>query len=524
MRIETRHNSRTCAQTHSLAACTSYKYGYIIEVTPNSATNGAGSKWYTSGRVSIELPYVMPNNKTMYITDDGTNVGFFRAEMDTPGDLSATTLYAAKLDQISADNGGDFAMSWVELGSNTQTALAEAIDGGVTFSDLFTTADVLESGECPEGFTSINQGGDGQECLALVDGAQDLAAYLETRRLAAYLGATTEGSKWEGFSYDPYTKKAYTAISDVRYGMEDSKKKGEDEVCLLFSCAHALTHATAHPLIPSPAHHLQSKYDAGGNGDISLEYNQCGCVYALSFDTDFVANQFTAALCGSPMPEDEFGQVCDVDNISNPDNVARLGKTIIIGEDTDNHQNDFMWAWDPANGDLRRVGTTPYGSELTGVGLSRNLTGDYAYLTATIQHPYGETDIDKADLPDSTGVEGYVSAWAIAKSDVDSVNFEAVEQPLTESEKAKPNFGSVTTKATDVTSTVEQRAQAAKDNVASLAAETAAKAAEEAQAEAGADAGAEAEAPTAPPAEAGAGGLVSATVVGIAGVFAALMA
>lgn len=91
---------------------------------------------------------------------------------------------------------------------------------------------------------------------------------------------------------------------------------------------------------------------------------------------------------------------------SNQDNIARIGKTILIGEDTDNHQNDFLWAWDPSTGELRRVGTTPYGSELTGVGLSRNLTGEYAYLTAVIQHPYGETDQDKLELAGSTGQEG----------------------------------------------------------------------------------------------------------------------
>ena len=226
--------------------------------------------------------------------------------MDTPGDLSSTTLYAAQLDQKSDVDGGQFGVSWVELGSNTQDALETAINGGVVFSDLFTSADVLESGECPDGFKSINQGGDGQECVSLVEGQENLAAYLEPRRTAAYLGATTEGSKWEGFVYDPYTKKAYTSISDVRYGMEDSKKKGEDE----------------------------PKYDAGGAGHISLPYNKCGCVYALEFDSDFVATSFNAALCGSPMPEDEFGQVCDVNSVSNPDNLARVGKTILIGEDT----------------------------------------------------------------------------------------------------------------------------------------------------------------------------------------------
>lgn len=282
--------NETTSMEEVRAAYDPYKYGYVIEVTPSSTTNGSGRKWYTSGRVSIELPYIMPNNQTMYVTDDGTNVGFFRVEMAEPGDLSKTTIYAAKLKQLSAEDGGDFSMSWIELGSNTQDNLEKAINGGVVFSDLFKSADVLESGDCPEGYTSINQGGDGQECLSLVDGSQDLAAYLETRRLAAYLGATTEGSKWEGFTYDPYTKKAYTSISDVRYGMEDSQKKGEDE----------------------------PKYDAGGNGDISLPYNKCGCVYELSFDDNFVATQFTGALCGSPMPEDEFGQVCDVNSVSNP--------------------------------------------------------------------------------------------------------------------------------------------------------------------------------------------------------------
>ena len=468
-----------------------YKYGYVIEVTPSSTTEGAGAKWYTSGRLSIELPYVMPNNQTMYVTDDGTNVGFFRVEMDTPGDLSATTLYAAKLEQLSADNGGDFSMTWVELGSNTQEALTKAIDGGVVFSDLFETADVQESGDCPAGFTSINQGGDGQECVSLVEGQQDLAAYLEPRRLAAYLGATTEGSKWEGFVYDPFTKKAYTAISNVRYGMEDRQKKGADE----------------------------PKYDAGGSNSIKLPYNKCGCVYALEFGEDFVANKFTAVLCGSPMPADEFGQECDVNSISSPDNISLLGKNILIGEDTDYHQNDFLWSWDPTTGELRRVGTTPYGSELTGVGLSRNLSGKYAYLTAVIQHPYGETDQDKLELPDATGPEGYVTAWPIAKADVASANFETVEQPISELEKAMPNFGAITTKSTDATSTVEQRAQAAETNLAAMQAEAEAKAKEEAKEEAAA-VKEEAKAP----ATKSAGELASATVALVAAAGALLIA
>lgn len=53
-------------------------------------------------------------------------------------------------------------------------------------------------------------------CPFLLQGrfAAKAAAFFETRRYAAMLGATTEGSKWEGFVYSPKQKKAYTAISD----------------------------------------------------------------------------------------------------------------------------------------------------------------------------------------------------------------------------------------------------------------------------------------------------------------------
>ena len=38
------------------------------------------------GRVAIELAYVMPDNKTVYISDDGSRVGLFRFVADNPGD------------------------------------------------------------------------------------------------------------------------------------------------------------------------------------------------------------------------------------------------------------------------------------------------------------------------------------------------------------------------------------------------------------------------------------------------------
>lgn len=403
-----------------------YKYGYTIEVTPESSSNGKGLKWYTSGRSSQELSYIMPNNKTMYVTDDGTNVGFYRVEMDKPNDLSSTTIYAAKLGQNSAENA-EFSVEWVEMGSNTQKALKEVIDSGIQFSDIFESTKPI-NGTCESGYKSINQGGDGQECLKLVAGQENIAAFLEPRRYGAYLGATTEGSKWEGFVYDPSTKKGYTSISDVRYGMEDFKKKGEDE----------------------------PKYDAGGPNDIKLPYNKCGCVFSLEFDENFVAKNLNAALCGSPMEEDENGQACELDGISNPDNLNRLGKWILIGEDTDNHQNDYMWAWNPESGEMTRVATTPYGSEVTGINVVTGLKGGYDYLTMVTQHPYGETDIDQLGNQYSEGNEGYIGYWAIpASENAEDFAFKGVAVPETPQEKSTLNVGSLAN-SSDITPSTDE--------------------------------------------------------------------
>jgi uncharacterized protein len=67
--------------------------------------------------------------------------------------------------------------------------------------------------------------------------------------LAAYLGATTEFAKWEGITLDTKRNQLFSAISEVREGMEDFKAKGE----------------------PS------DEFDLGGSNDIKLDWNPCGC-------------------------------------------------------------------------------------------------------------------------------------------------------------------------------------------------------------------------------------------------------
>lgn len=115
----------------------------------------------------------------------------------------------------------------LELGCATDAELRAAADN-TTFSDIFEYRPIEADGSCAEaGFAPINAGVAGAECLRLVPGQETLAAFFETRRYGALLGATTEFSKWEGFAFSPTRMEAYTALSEIRNGMEDGAAKGE---------------------------------------------------------------------------------------------------------------------------------------------------------------------------------------------------------------------------------------------------------------------------------------------------------
>ncbi len=79
-----------------------YFWGWTPEVTIKNAKGDTGYvKHYAMGRFAHELAYVMPDQKTVYLSDDGTNGVLFMFIADEPKDLSAGTLYAAKLKQKS---------------------------------------------------------------------------------------------------------------------------------------------------------------------------------------------------------------------------------------------------------------------------------------------------------------------------------------------------------------------------------------------------------------------------------------
>jgi len=336
--------------------------------------------------MALELAYVMPDRKTAYMSDDGTNVGLFRFVADRAGDLGAGTLYAAVWTQTDYDGLGAADLTWVNLGHATDTQVAAWIDN-YTFDDIFDVGDP-DSCDTASGYVEFNAGHeDGKhQCLKLKDGVPEVvASRLESRRWAAMQGATTEFRKMEGITFNPEGRTLYIAMSEINKGM------GNDAT---------------------------SKYDTGGPNRIQLNKNSCGGVYALDVDDDYTATKMAGLVAGIPMtvgygadvesPDFDGRNECDLDHIANPDNLTYMSGygTLIIGEDSsDGHQNDAIWAYDLASASLTRIETTPYGSETTSPYFYPDING-YGYLMSVVQHPYGESDQTKLE-----GVIGRARAY-----------------------------------------------------------------------------------------------------------------
>jgi len=347
-----------------LASANPYYYGWTPEVKVDDRGEVSYTKHYSMGRFSHELSYVMPDLKTVYMTDDGTNGGLFMYVAKRPEDLSEGTLYAAKWTQTSSQNGGSATLDWMRLGEASDSEVRAFLDpdhnvstnDGLTFEDIFETG--KSKGVCQSGFTSINTQR-GFECLKVKSGMQKAAAFLETRRYAAMLGATTEFRKGEGITFDARSGQLFVAMSELSRGMEDFKKNGSKN----------------------------DTYDKGGRNDIKLPYNTCGAVYGVNVDDDFKAIDMKALVVGKPIKK-LLGNSCDIAYMANPDNLTFIqnASLLIIGEDSKHHENNVVWAYDMKKKTLDRIMTLPKKAEATSPFWYEDI-GGFSYLLLVTQHP-----------------------------------------------------------------------------------------------------------------------------------------
>lgn len=383
-----------------------YAYGFITEVSVDKNGSGRIVKHYSMGRFSHELGTVMPDKRTVYLSDDGQDVMMGMYVADRAGDLSAGTLYAAKWNQTDGSNGGKADLRWIPLGHATDAQVKAMIRSKIRFSDIFdyVTAEGYEqnparfAGYHPVYAYGGTAGVTQLEYLKLKPGMEKIAAFLETRRYAAYQGATTEFNKMEGLTANPQGRQLYFAMSYAEGGVPTGKNgvRPQNDISL-----------------------------SDPDGSLS-----CGVVFAADLtqnaldshgkkiNSQWVAGATAALLTGKSNTAANSYDKCDPARIGNPDNIkySPAMHTLFIGEDSGNHLNNMLWAYNTRTKQLMRLAAAPIGAEWT--GLAPVVTSDgYGYIMANVQHPGADDDLSKyppeirqdmARRVDKRGMVGYI--------------------------------------------------------------------------------------------------------------------
>ena len=90
--------------------------------------------------------------------------------LNQPGSSLTGKQEPTRLDdlQVDSNNGGEFTISWVKLGSGTQAEIKAMIDGRIKFAQIFSVASPSSPGVCPATFSPVNTGAAGFECIKLM--------------------------------------------------------------------------------------------------------------------------------------------------------------------------------------------------------------------------------------------------------------------------------------------------------------------------------------------------------------------
>lgn len=349
-----------------------YLYGHLPEITVNAKGEATAIKHYSMGRLSFERTTVMPDNRTVYIGDDGGYTMMFMYIADQAKDLSAGTLYAAKWIQTDAKDGGAANLKWIKLGHAADKEIKELAQS-LTFSDIFETSSVPA-----DGFTPVRTSSSGgkTEYLKVRPGMEKAAAFLESRRYGAIKGATSEFNKMEAVEYNKTDNKVYMAMSYIEKGMLQGNTDPVDDI------------------------HVD-KISAGGVYELSLTKGQKDSE-SHQIDSNYVAGSIDGLVMGEDLAAaDENGNTANVDKIANPDNIVYSGsmRTLFIAEDSSMHSNNFAWAYNIDTKRLSRIVSVPGGGEATGLQLQQDLHG-YTYLMVSSQNP---GHVGYLQLPQLTG-------------------------------------------------------------------------------------------------------------------------
>lgn len=341
-----------------------YDYGHLPEVTVLPDGTGRIRKHYCLGRISHELVQVMPDERTVLMGDDWTNGGAFMFIADKPRDLSAGMLYVARWHQTSGQGPGSARLSWIRLGHAKSDAIRNLVDGGIRCEDIM---DVRTTDPKDSSFTRIPYNGK-TNWVRLKPGMEQAAAFLETHRYAALMGGSLGFTKWEGTTLNARDKKAYIAMSRI----EASMLNGSGGI-----------------LVQGP--YSGAVYEQNLSSGQADSRGQIIASEWVPMDMAAVPELVARDYGDRPRTvQDDVGNFADPQRIACPDNLKFSEKlrTLFIGEDSNTHVNNFLWAFNVDTRELVRILCTPVGAESTGLHAVDEVNG-FTYILSNFQHPGG---------------------------------------------------------------------------------------------------------------------------------------
>ncbi len=312
-----------------------YRYGYIAEVTAPTSDAPIVVKHFTVGRYEHENSTVMPDRKTVYSSQDDTGGVLFKFIADAAEDLTSGTLYGAKLKQDvgstePATTGFD--VTWVELAKSDNAT----IEAWIAEYDGIGTDDYVEGKTSYMTLADVKAWADGDATYPLVENGgsvvtagqpmDDRSAFLESRQAAKMKGATAEWRKLEGISINH--DRALEAVG----GVESIADENVTEAFMYIGISDI----------------DNTMIDDEGDIQLSARVKDCGGVYRAKLEENYDLARIEPVVMGGTYRSTLTGaERCDVNQLSQPDNVIvmRDGR-IIIGEDGF-QENNTLWMYDP---------------------------------------------------------------------------------------------------------------------------------------------------------------------------------
>jgi hypothetical protein len=345
----------------SETAANPYNYGHLPEVTVNPDGTASIKKHYCLGRISHELVQVMPDKRTVFMGDDATNSGYFVFVADKEKDLSSGTLYVAKVGAgFTLDPAAAAApLTWIRLGSATSAEIRQ-LATTLKPTDIMSvkTTDPLDAT-----YTRVAANGR-VEWLKVMPGMEKAAAFLETHRYASLVGASMGFTKMEGTTVNIKDKVGYSALQNCQGSMV---------------AGNALN-------VPGNGVSIPKALDAGAVMALNLKGGQKDTTGA-AINSEWLPADTKALITGEDIAADSLGNTANPNRIANPDNLkfSEKMRTLFIGEDSSQHVNNFLWAYNIDTKALSRIMSLPAGAESTGLHAVDEING-WTYIMSNFQH------------------------------------------------------------------------------------------------------------------------------------------